>query len=489
MRKSGFVLAILLVSTITAITVLPQPTAVEAWGWNTHQFIVSEAIDNLTNETWKEVFDFYSPEILSGVIYPDAVLQDWDNHLYYPHNKTHNAPTAASRWFNYTRDNFTAGNWEDGFFALGVMSHYFQDPHIPVHTDVWWPGHGGYEDDINENLNSFSFNPPTESLVSNVSQLVVDGAIHAHQYYDDVYLQYPDENSRAITTNSTIKTLTEACLSLAINGTLSLYYTLTQYADAPDVWRSLEHVALVDYAHHNDYNLYQGTDKLTAINYTLAREGFEFRKQTSAFTAGALADVDLLIITCALDAYTAAELTAIADWSALENKSMIIVGSGDYNDLAGYIDLEQPNQLLQSIGSQIRINEDNVYMEGTYKPHYNDLDTIPGEEATLGLTSNVDTFTFFSPASLYFLDDVGVLPVIYADETAYQTNQNPPPITVVYDDVKDGMYGNQIPLAAVEEVGDLRLLVGGATFFSDFDYGSSEYFDNIEFLEKRPVTL
>ncbi|MFW9845447.1 MAG: zinc dependent phospholipase C family protein [Candidatus Thorarchaeota archaeon] len=483
MKKSGLVLAILLVSLVTTITVVPQPKTAHAWGWATHQFIVSEAIDGLTNESWRKVFDFYTPEILAGSIHPDAVWQDWDNHLYYPHNNTHNAPSAAERWYNNTRDNFTAGNWEAGFFALGIMSHYFQDPHIPVHTDSYWPGHPGYEDDINENLDILTFNPPTETLVTNVSQLVVDGAIHAHQYYPHVYEQYSDGSSRAIQSNATIKALTEDCLSLAINGCLSLYYNLTQYTDAPDVWKDLNYVALVDYAHGNDYINYQGQDKLTSINYTLAREGFELRKQVSAFTPGDLVDVDLLIFTCGLDAYTTAELTAIGDWSASGNKSMIVVGSGDYNVQAGYVDLDRPNELLQAVGANIRINEDNVYMDGTYQDWYNDIYTIPNPEDTLNLTLNVDSFTFFSPASLYFLDDDPVLPVIYGDESAYQTNQNLPPITDIYDDVQDGIYGDQIPLAAVEEIDSFRLLVGGATFFSDFDYGSSEYFDNVEFLE------
>ncbi|MFW9799525.1 MAG: hypothetical protein ACFFD9_03765, partial [Candidatus Thorarchaeota archaeon] len=406
--------------------------------------------------------------------------QDWGNHLYYPHNNTHNAPTAVARWYNYTRDNFTAGNWEEGFFSLGVMSHYFQDSHIPVHTDTYWSGHSAYESDINYNLGILSYNAPTEYLVTNVSQLVVDGATFAHQFYDEIYDAYPDGSATALQTNTTIKTITEDCLSLAINGSLALYYTLTQFADAPDVSFLYQYVALIDYAHSNDYIWYQSADRLTDLNNTLGKNGFELRKQTTPFTFSDLVGVDLLILTCADDAYSTAELDAIAIWSGLGNKSILVTGRGDYSV---YTDRAQPNRVLEAIGSNIRMNDDNVYMEGTSQLWYNDIYDIPAPADTLNLTYGVSAITFFSPNSLYFLDDGPVLPALYADASGFQTNENPPPITDIYDNTQDGANGEQIPLAALEEVGSLRILATGTTFFSNYDHGKTAQFDNILFLE------
>jgi hypothetical protein len=445
-------------------------------------FIASEASDAISNATWKAVFDFYTPELLEGSTYPDQVSQDWDNHLYYPHNKTHNAPTAAARLYNYTRDNFTAGNWEDGFFSMGVMSHYFADPHIPVHTDVWWDGHSAYEGDINDNLGSLTIGTLAENVATNVSQMVVDGATYSHQFYDMVVEAYPDETSEALMTNATIKAFTESCLTKAINGCLSLFYNLTQYVEPPDVSGTLDYVALVDYAHTNDYTTLFG-DQLLSLNQTLYREGFELRKQTTAFHADNFTDVDLLIITCGLDAYTAAELTAISNWAASGNKSIIITGRGDYASSLGDIDIARPNSVLASVGSSIRVNDDDVHMLGTYKTHYNDLYDILAPAETLNLTFDVSAFTMYSPASLYFIDDDAPMPVIYADHTAWQRERNGVPAPVIYDDVMDELYGDQMPLGAIEEIGTLRVLVTGTTFFSDFDYGKTATFDNIEFLE------
>lgn len=477
MRKTRALLVICLVSLTTVVFFVPQPESARAWGLVTHQFIVSEALEGISNVSWVEAFNFYKSRILSGSITPDQSWQDWDNHLYYPETGEYNAPAAAARWYENAYGNFSLGEWSLGFWSMGVMSHYYADPCIPVHTDEWWPGHSGYEADINENYATLSITSPSESIVTNVSQFVVDSAVYSHQFYDDVYSAYDDEDSRALTTNPTIKSLTEDCISMAIDGCLSLFYNLTLDFDAPDISATYEYVALLDNAHENDYI---SMGQLALINESMVNLGFKMRIQTSAFTESDLLGVDLLVLTCGNIRYTAAELDAIVGWTATGNRTIIITGRGDYSI---YTDTAVPNQILDAIGSNIRINDDNVYTQGTYQPWYNDIYTIPAAAETLNITYDVDSITFFSPNSLYFLDDGPILPVIYADTAAYQTNQLPPDIEVIYDDVMDGEYGDQIPLAAVEEINGTRLLTAGTTFFSDFDYGKTETFDNIGFLE------
>jgi hypothetical protein len=267
---------------------------------------------------------------------------------------------------------------------------------------------------------------------------------------------------------------------MAINGCLSLFHTLSQYCAAPEIVITYDYVALFDYAHSNDYIDYSGEDLLTSINMTLARNHFKMKKQVSAFDASALTDVDLLVITCALDAYSTAELAAIADWASAGNKTILLTGRGDFSEDQ---DTARPNQILEAIGSHIRINDDNVYMQGTYNLWYNDLTVIPPENETMNLTLSVTTITMYSPSSLYFTDDDPVLPIIYADTTGYQTDQVAPEPNVIYDDTEDGKNGQQIPLMAVEEIGALRVIVAGTTFFSNYDYGKMAQFNNILLLE------
>ncbi|MHA2425649.1 MAG: zinc dependent phospholipase C family protein, partial [Candidatus Thorarchaeota archaeon] len=476
MKKSKIVLIMLLVSIIPFAITLPMAQPAEAWGLTTHMFIVSEAADAVSDSGWAEAFAYYLPELMAGSTTPDQAWQDWDNHLYYPDTGEGSAPTAAQTWFDYAKANFTAGEWEKGFFAAGVMSHYFADPCIPIHTGDPFPGHAGYESDINANLSILELTTPTETLISNVSQEVVNCATLAAPYYDDIVAAYPDNDTRALD-NPTILAITEECLSRALNGTLSLYYSLTHDITAPTIVITYNYVAMFDRAHENDY---WDQDALNSVNQTLVRNHFEMQIQDSAFAAGDLDDVDLLFMTCALNAYTTAELSVISDWAASGNKSIILTGRGDFSESE---DISRPNQVLSAIGSNIRINDDNVYMQGTYQPWYNDLYEIPDPSDTLGLTTSVSSITMYSPASLYFIDEGPVLPIIYADASGYQTNQMDPAITVIYDDSQDGENGDQIPMIAVEEVGELRVLVSGTTFFSDFDYGRIAIFNNVVLLE------
>ena len=476
MKKSSAILIILILPLLTTVAFLPTPQ-VDAWGHATHYFIVNKAVDNLGNASWADAFEYYTQDLLSGAVAPDVLWQDWENHLYYPDTGYGNAPASAAKWYDFARANFTTGNWDDGFFAAGVMAHYYSDPCIPVHTDVLWDGHSAYETDINANLGILTIATPSESIVSNVSQLVVDNATYSHQYYDMVYDAYPTSDSEAIATNSTIKTLTENCLSMAVDGVLSLFYNLTLGLDAPDVTITYEHVALIDYAHENDYTY--PADEMTELNQTMANNGFELIKQTTPITSDNLTTVDLLIITCAYTDYTVDELAAITSWFQSGDKSILLVGRGDFDY---YTDNLIMNNVLAAISSNIRINDDNVYMEGTYNPWYNDIYTIPDPADTLNMTLGVSSVSFFSPTSLYFLEDDPVLPIIYADVTAYQTDQQPPVPDVIYDDVMDGEWGNQIPLAAIEEIGTGRILVAGTTFFSNYDIGDP-VFKNIDMLE------
>ncbi len=482
MRKQWLIMALLLVPLVSVVVVFPMAKSVSAWGLVTHQFLVTESSNSISNSSWAAVFQYYSPEILAGSTTPDQAWQDWHNHLYYPETGEMDAPWAAQRWYDFARANFTAENWEDGFFALGVASHYMVDPAIPVHTDASadYPGHSAYEGDINDNLEILVLDTPGEFEITNITERVIQHAVFSHQFLDYILDAYVDENSVALETNATIKAFTEDCLSMALNSTLSMFYTATIGLNAPDVSVEYIYTALVDYAHTNDYIDYSGESKLISLNQTLARAGYQMVIQESAITSGALTDVDLFIATCAYNAYTTDELTAIATWASSGNKSILLTSRGDFSE---YVNLARPNQILEAVGSHIRVNHDNVYMNGTYQPWYDDLTEIPAPGDTLGLTESVDSITFYSPSSLYFTDDGPVLPVIFADVKAYQTDQLPPAPTVIYDDTLDLEYGDQIPLAAVEEIGNLRLLTAGTTFFSDFDYGKTATFDNIIFLE------
>ncbi|MFW9806980.1 MAG: zinc dependent phospholipase C family protein, partial [Candidatus Thorarchaeota archaeon] len=363
-------MALLLVPLVSVIVISPTVKPVSAWGLVTHQFLVNEASSDISNSSWADAFQYYSPEILAGSTTPDQAWQDWDNHLYYPVTGEKFAPIAAQRWYDFARANFTLENWEKGFFALGVAAHYLADPAICLHTDAAgdpavFDGHSAYEGDINDNLQSLVLDTPGEFEITNISQRVVDHAVFSHQFLDYVLDAYPAVDSTAINSNATIKAFTQDCLSMALNSTLSMFYTATIGLNAPDVSITYQYKTLVDYAHTNDYIDYSGESKLISLNQSLARAGYQMINHASEITLAALADVDMFIATCAYDAYTADELTAIATWASSGNKSILLTSRGDFSE---YVNLARPNQILTAIGSNIRVNHDNVYMNGTYQP-------------------------------------------------------------------------------------------------------------------------
>ena len=305
-------MALLLVPLVSVVVVFPTIEPVSAWGLTTHQFIATEASDGISNASWAAAFQYYSPEVLSGSTTPDQAWQDWDNHLYYPETGEKTAPHAAQRWYDFARANFTSENWEDGFFALGVASHYLVDPAICVHTDqaaspedpTFFYGHIGYEGDINDQLGNLALDTPGEFEIANISQRVVDHAVYSHQFLEYILDAYQTEDDVAIETNATIKAFTEDCLSMAINSTLSMFYTATLGLNAPDVSITYDKVALVDYAHLNDYVDMGGQNRLLSVNQTLGRAGYEMVGHGGEITTAALTGVDLFIATCAYNAYT-----------------------------------------------------------------------------------------------------------------------------------------------------------------------------------------
>ena len=56
----------LLVSLIPIAITLPMAQPAEAWGLQTHMFIVNEAVAGISDEGWQEAFEYYIPELMTG---------------------------------------------------------------------------------------------------------------------------------------------------------------------------------------------------------------------------------------------------------------------------------------------------------------------------------------------------------------------------------------------------------------------------------------
>ena len=451
-------------------------TFVDGWGIPTHLYITDEAI-SLFNSSWEEAFGYYSPEILSGSTYPDQVLQDWDNHLYYPYSGEHNAPFKITEMVGEIRTFASNEEWDNVFFFLGIMSHYTADINIPVHTSDNWHGHSAYETDININLGSLNVTPHIFDPITNVTDFIINCSWNAYEYYYDIYNAYPDDlTTGVLLSNSTIKAITEEQMGRAIGAIYTVWnYTLSTIT--PPIITEVPDVAkiLVDRYHENDY---ASTNELTSFVDTLDRDVVKVVYNDYEINATSLAGVDLLVITAPVTTtdFTANEITSITNWY-YAGGHILLSSRGDYT---WDVNFETMNALLAAIGSDIRVNDDNVYTSPADPEYYRDWYCYTGNynldpdvaSITASLTRRI---RFFSPSSLYkATGSESVDWLMYGEEYFYQSDEELPAPAVVYDMVDDDVGGDIIPVAGIEVNGSSSVAVFGSTIWSDYDYGLTD---------------
>ncbi|MFW9928008.1 MAG: zinc dependent phospholipase C family protein [Candidatus Thorarchaeota archaeon] len=459
-----------------------QPRPVSAWGLPTHQFIAEKAVENLDGE-WKVVFQSLIAKYKAGAIYPDSLHpQDTPNHLYYPDNPSGTtAPQAIERWYNSFTGNLSKGDYGDAIFAAGVFTHYISDLNIPVHTDSYWDGHPAYESDINANLENFVLGTITIDTISDIKQYAIEKATYSHQFYQDIRNAYPDGTTTdVISNNATIKTITQDQLTRAISSTVSLLLKGIGQTLAPTINFVSTQKALIDNGHGNDY----AAGDLDVITSYLTGLGFSVAKNNGSMTSTILNDVDFLIITALSTNYTSDELTAISTWLDGGHRSLFVTGRGDFENIA----ISGINELLSNIGTVIRINDDNVYTIASDPNYYKDwyiYSTVTNPPPGKSFNDQAILYHSFSPNSLYFTgSSSGLTLLVNGSEYNYQTDQQAPAPAKIWDNTNDGVGGDKIPLVACESLSnnDDRIVVFGASDFSDFSFVPSGFQDDEYFL-------
>lgn len=449
--------------------------SVQAWGMFTHQFLVDEA-DNLVSSEWQDAFEYYFPEILSGCTYPDQVLQDWDNHLYYPIGGEHNAPWKVNETIRDIQVLAAAAEWDNVFFFLGVLAHYTSDINIPIHTYHSWVGHSAYEQDINDHLDDFDVLHHNYSDISDPIQFIIDCATYAYNYYWNVIDAYPTGNEYDIVvTNATIKSLTEDQLGRAIGAILAVWEYALEGFTPPDI-QIVEDVAkvVVDRFHNNDYAR-DGT--LAGFVGTLERDICEVVYNDAEITSLSLVGVDLLVITQPMEGtnFTIAEVDTINNWYQAGGKIMLS-GKTDFYDTSYYA----IEEILEGLDTKIRINDDSVYTNLNDPEYYQDWYCNTDEYGTDSVATEVTEILtrkvqFYSPCSLYSTtSSADVHWLIYGEEMFYQADRNPPAPIVIHDDSNNNQGGTSIPLAGIETTSTSAIAIFAATVWSDYDFGLSD---------------
>ncbi len=105
---------------------------------NTHHKLVMNSLKRLdcrNSDQWVELFVRYFESYLKGSKDPDTRFKDFRNHvLHVSDNYWGGAVKQAEKWYAATVEHLRNASWPDAVYSAGVLSHYYMDPIMPLHT-------------------------------------------------------------------------------------------------------------------------------------------------------------------------------------------------------------------------------------------------------------------------------------------------------------------------------------------------------------------
>lgn len=105
---------------------------------STHHYFALDALRNLKTAQAQRLANIllkYHDDYLVGAKAPDSNFKDFQNHvIHVSDGNWGGAPQKCQEWLNQTRLYLDKGKWKKAAYACGVLSHYFTDPIMPLHT-------------------------------------------------------------------------------------------------------------------------------------------------------------------------------------------------------------------------------------------------------------------------------------------------------------------------------------------------------------------
>lgn len=180
---------------------------------STHHMLALDALRHLQSplqEKWERCFLGYIDPFLDGAKAPDTQFKDFCNHVLHPGDKYWGGAVAATeKWYAQAVEAFKVGDWEQGVYRAGVMSHYFTDVYMPFHTGqteqegvvhraAEWSVCKSYTEILDLIEDSLGGYPQVEvpSDEDWLAQMVRRGAEHSHRHYQTLIDHYNIEVGR-----------------------------------------------------------------------------------------------------------------------------------------------------------------------------------------------------------------------------------------------------------------------------------------------------
>lgn len=238
---------------------------------------------------------------------------------------------------------------------------------------------------------------------------------------------------------------------------------------------------VIDGAHVNQYVSGNYAGKYTALKNLLQQRNTILSLNKETITADTLKGVDLFILTnpqsidkseynLTKSKLETSEIKAIADY-VKAGGNIIITTIADYKDGEGeYSNDRQLNPLLEAIGTELRINDDQVIDNTTnggqpYRLYFNKYSS-PLYNLVSGIEDGKEQYSFYSGASVVLADGAKGEKVDFLVK-GYETTT-----TSDADNAKDNVpvaQGKVSVIGAEELSNGGKVVVAGNTFFSDFE--------------------
>ncbi len=173
---------------------------------NTHHKLVMNSLQHLGGHNanqWQALFVRYFEQFLLGSKAPDTKFRDFRNHVLHVSEGFWGGPVKqAEKWYARTVEELQKEDWRAAAYSAGVLSHYYMDPLMPLHTGQTeeegvihraceWSVNKSFTSLINE-LESNSGYP--EISIGNrdgwLKEAIHSGASIANDYYQDFIDHY-----------------------------------------------------------------------------------------------------------------------------------------------------------------------------------------------------------------------------------------------------------------------------------------------------------
>lgn len=214
---------------------------------STHHYFAIDALRQLKTAQSKRLANLllkFHDDYLEGAKAPDTQYKDYQNHvIHVADNYWGGAAIKCQEWLDRARELLDQGKWKKAAFACGVLSHYFTDPIMPLHTaqspsetvihrPLEWSVCQSYAkilDRLEAADIDCSFSLATGEQW--IGKAVLAAATVANQYYDRLIAGYDLKrgatNPRQGLSDEAVEILAEL-FSLSIHGTAAV---LTRLAD------------------------------------------------------------------------------------------------------------------------------------------------------------------------------------------------------------------------------------------------------------------